>query len=129
MFEYAIKEVNKIVDGDTVDLSIDLGFSVVYKHRFRLSNIDTPESNSKDPTERILAEDAKRFVSDWFRMNPAVKVKTTKDDKYGRILGEVFALGNEESLNSLMVRLGYAWEYDGNSKTTDVSVLKAKRGL
>ena len=78
---------------------------------------------------RYLAEDAKRFVSDWFRMNPAVKVKTTKDDKYGRILGKVFALGNEESLNSLMVRLGYAWEYDGNSKTTDVSVLKAKRGL
>lgn len=129
MFEYAIKEVNKIVDGDTVDLSIDLGFSVVYKHRFRLSNIDTPESNSKDPAERTLAEDAKTFVTEWVRQNQPLTVKTTKDDKYGRMLGEIFAPGKAESLNKMMIRLGYAWEYDGTVKNKDIQTLKSKRGL
>lgn len=129
MFEYAVKEVNKIVDGDTVDLSIDLGFNVIYKHRFRLAQIDTPESNSKDPTERVLAEDAKVFVADWIKQNQPLVVKTTKDDKYGRMLGEIFASGKLESLNKAMIRLGYAWEYDGTAKNKDLSVLKSKRGL
>jgi micrococcal nuclease len=129
MFEYTVKEVNKIVDGDTVDLSIDLGFSIVHKHRFRLANIDTPESNSKDTLERTLAEDAKIFVDTWIRQNQPLKVKTTKDDKYGRMLCEIFGQGNPESLNKTMIRLGYAWEYNGTTKNKDLVALKTTRGL
>jgi len=127
MFEYAVQKVEKVVDGDTLDITIDLGFSMFTKQRVRLNGIDTPESNSKDEQEKKLALEAKDFAIKWFAAHPNLIVKTTKDDKYGRILGEFFVVGQTESLNAQMVRLGYAWAYDGGTKHKDFKQLLEKR--
>jgi micrococcal nuclease len=127
MFEYAVQKIEKVVDGDTIDITVDLGFSMFTKQRVRLIGIDTPESNSKDETERKLALEAKDYAIKWFVNHPNLAIRTTKDDKYGRILGEFFATGQTESLNAQMVRLGYAWAYDGGTKHKDFTQLLEKR--
>lgn len=127
MFEYAVQKVEKIVDGDTIDIIIDLGFSIFSKQRIRLNGIDAPETNSKDEIEKKLALEAKDFTAKWFAKNPNLTVKTTKDDKYGRILGEFYSNGQTESFNAQMVRLGYAWAYDGGTKHKDFQQLLEKR--
>ena len=126
MFEYKIKEVVKVVDGDTLDLIIDVGFSIFIKQRIRINRVDTPESNSKDIQERQLAFEAKEFVSIWLVNQNHLYIKTTKDDKYGRMLGEIFN-ENNECLNDVLIQKGYAWEYDGGAKSKDVNLLLEKR--
>ena len=126
MYEYAIKEIIKIIDGDTVDILFDLGFNVFHKERIRLAGIDTPESNSKDLHERILAEDAKTFLSVWLVNQNQLKIKTTKDDKYGRMLGEIYG-DNNICINNLLIENGYAWKYNGDAKIKDFSLLLEKR--
>lgn len=127
MFEYAIQKIDRIVDGDTIDVIIDLGFSVTTKQRIRLNGIDTPEANSKNEVERILAIEAKAFVTQWMVEHQNLKIRTIKDDKYGRMLGEVFSIDNLVSLNEQMIRLGYAWSYDGGTKTKDFNLLLERR--
>jgi micrococcal nuclease len=126
MYEYIIKDVLKVIDGDTVDLLFDLGFNVFHKERIRLAGIDTPESNSKDLQERILAEDAKTFLSVWLVNQNQLKIKTTKDDKYGRMLGEIYG-DNNICINKLLIDNGYAWEYNGDAKNKDFKLLLEKR--
>lgn len=129
MYEYKVKEVIKVVDGDTVDIVIDLGFSLTKKERVRLSGIDTPESRTKDLEEKELGLQAKEFLER--RLDDAVgynlRVKTEKDGKYGRMLGE-FHIG-DINLNKEMYDRGYAWKYDGGTKKKDLNELKIKRGL
>lgn len=128
MFEYVVKEVNKVVDGDTIDITIDLGFSLTTKQRVRLNGIDTPESITKDENEKKFGLEAKEFISKWFTGNTnTIKVRTEKDDKYGRILGEFYVDGEKETLNEKLIRLGYAWSYDGGTKKKDFNILLERR--
>lgn len=126
MYEYTIKEILKVVDGDTVDILFDLGFNVFHKERARLTGVDTPESNSKNDQERILASEAKEFLAIWLINQNNLKIRTTKDDKYGRILGEIYG-DNNICINKLLIEKGYAWEYNGDAKNKDFSLLIEKR--
>ena len=126
MYEYKIVKVEKVVDGDTVDVLFDVGFSMFRKERVRLNGIDTPESITKDPKEKILGHDAKEFVVEWVRTQQTLTAKTTKDDKYGRILGDIYG-DDGVCLNEMMVAKGYAWKYDGGTKVKDFDALMEKR--
>ena len=130
MYEYTIKEVIKVVDGDTLDILLDLGFDVQIKQRVRINRVDTPESVSKDPLERQLAADAKNFLISWLKDKKNIKIKTIKDDKYGRILGDIYSESGE-CINDLLISDGYAWPYVGGTKTKNLQILleqrKAKR--
>jgi len=125
MYEYNIKEIIKVVDGDTVDILIDLGFNVIYKERIRLANIDTPEVNSRNDQEKLLGNEAKEYLSVWLKNQNILKIKTTKDDKYGRILGEIYG-DNDTCINQLLVEKGYAWVYCINTNK-DLNILLEKR--
>ena len=126
MYEYKISSVAKVVDGDTVDLTLDVGFCMFTIQRIRISGVDTPEMTAKDETERKMANEAKAFVESWFAKNKQLTIKTTKDDKYGRMLGEI---KNDvgECINTLLVEKGYAWSYDGGTKKKDLKLLLEKR--
>ena len=126
MYEYIVKEVVKVVDGDTVDVIIDVGFDIFRKERVRINRIDTPESITKDEYEKKLGIEAKEFVSSWLSSQKTIKIKTSKDDKYGRILGELFG-DNNECLSDILLEKGYAWRYDGTTKNKDFSILLEKR--
>ena len=125
MYQYKIN-VLKIVDGDTLDVSIDLGFYVTTIQRIRLVGVDTPETNSKDELERKLANEAKQFITEWISTQKQMLIKTTKDDKYGRMLGEITG-DNGQIINNILVEKGYAWAYDGNTKNKDLVYLIEKR--
>ena len=125
MYEYSATLV-KIVDGDTVDVLIDLGFNTTKKERVRLLGIDTPESATKDLVEKKLGLEAKEYIIQWFTKNTPFRLQTTKDDKYGRILG-VFTGLDGKTLNSRLVDEGYAWAYDGGTKKKDFALLLEKR--
>jgi len=128
MFEYIIKEVNKIVDGDTLDITIDLGFSILIKQRIRLEGIDAPETFTKDEVEKTFGNEAKDFVVLWVSSGNNFTVKTFKDDKYGRILARLYKNNDSESLNEQMIRKGYAWEYsDVEKRTKNFSLLLERR--
>ena len=125
MYEYSATLI-KIVDGDTVDVLIDLGFNTTKKERVRLLGIDTPESATKDLAEKKLGIEAKEYITQWFMKNTPFRLQTTKDDKYGRILG-VFTGLDGKTLNTRLVDEGYAWAYDGGTKKKDFSLLLEKR--
>lgn len=130
MYTYSIKEILKVVDGDTVDVSIDLGFDLTKKERVRLSGIDTPESRTKDLAEKHMGLEAKAYLIELLKNADDLIVKTEKDGKFGRMLGEFFS--NKftiYSINQQLVDEGYAWEYDGGSKAKDLQVLIDKRSL
>jgi micrococcal nuclease len=103
-------KVIKVVDGDTVDMMVDLGFGTFVKERFRLAFINTPEINSAVESERLLAIEAKTYVSAY--LNQDVTIKSHKKDKYGRYLAEIFVQdGVPESLNDRLVKSGLAKIY------------------
>jgi micrococcal nuclease len=126
MYEYKLNSVVKVVDGDTVDVSIDLGFSVTTVQRIRLIGVDTPETNTKDELEKTMGNEAKQYVTDWVSKQKQMHIKTTKDDKYGRMLGEIFG-DDGHTINQLLLVNGYAWSYDGNTKNKDLTYLIEKR--
>lgn len=127
MYEYAIKEITKVVDGDTVDMIIDLGFSLTKKERVRLAGIDAPESRTRDLEEKQMGLEAKAFLTRRLAdgEGSGLKVKTEKDGKYGRMLGWIYI--GQTNLNEEMVYRGYAWDYDGGKKEKDLAELRAKR--
>ena len=128
MYEYKVKEIVKVVDGDTVDIIIDLGFNLTKKERVRLSGIDTPESRTRDLEEKKLGLDAKEFLERRLHeTKEKLIVKTEKDCKYGRMLGE-FVI-EDLSINEEMIDRGYAWRYDGGTKEKDLNELKIKRRI
>lgn len=111
MYHYRAK-LDRVVDGDTVDLVVDLGFNIHHKVRVRLYGIDTPEIRTRDPIEKMAGLAARDFVSDWFAGHNYVYVKTYKEDKYGRILGELFVSEDESfSLNEMLIDAGLASKY------------------
>ena len=109
-----------VVDGDTVDLMVDLGFSVHHKIRVRLYGINTPESRTKDLKEKELGLKAKKFVEDWITNHKWVFVNTIpdKNDKYGRVLARIYSSDKIDDprtacLNIDMIQSGNAREYFG----------------
>ena len=77
-FVYRLKALVKVVDGDTLDLDLDLGFSLVLRQRVRLCGLDTPEIRSKDPAEKARGQESQAFVSGWFERLGAVLVRNVK---------------------------------------------------
>ena len=132
MYEYRVKQVLKVVDGDTIDVIIDLGFDVSFSSRVRLAGIDTPESRTKDAREKILGQEVKDYLTKALADATDIVIRTEKVDsseKYGRILGWLFINRETDSLNSQLVGKGYAWAYDGGTKQKDFEELLRKRLL
>jgi micrococcal nuclease len=130
MYEYYVKKVENVVDGDTIDVIIDLGFDILFASRVRLAGIDTPESRTKDIKEKALGLESKEYLKKHLKDAKSVVIKTEKMDsseKYGRILGWVYINGDTESLNDKMINDGYAWGYMGDTKVKDFELLKAAR--
>ena len=130
MFEYYVKKVTRVVDGDTIDVDIDLGFEISFSSRVRLAGIDTPESRTTDKAEKALGLEAKAYVKSQIDSAKSVVIKTEKMDsseKYGRILGWVFLDGSDLSLNEKMIKDGYAWGYLGDTKVKDFEALAKAR--
>ena len=130
MYEYRVKKVNKIVDGDTIDVDIDLGFAVSFTQRVRLAGIDTPESRTTDLKEKALGLEVKEKLKKEIAAAKDIVIKTEKPDsseKYGRILGWLFLDGADVSLNQKLINEGYAWTYGGGTKIKDFEELVAKR--
>lgn len=130
MYEYFVKEVKKVVDGDTIDVVIDLGFSILFESRVRLAGIDTPESRTTDKAEKALGLESKKFLEAKIKAAKNVVIKTEKLDsseKYGRILGWLYLDGDGNSVNHEMIEKGYAWGYLGDTKVKDFEALAAAR--
>jgi micrococcal nuclease len=130
MYEYSVKKVLKVIDGDTIDVDIDLGFNVSYTQRVRLAGIDTPESRTKDLKEKALGLEVKDYLSKRLKDAKVIVIKTELPDsteKYGRILGWIYVDGEKISVNENMIKEGYAWTYAGGTKKKDFDVLIAKR--
>lgn len=115
-----VGEVIKVVDGDTFDVIIDLGFDVHHKARVRLYGVNTPESRTKDAAEKELGLKAKAFTADWLTNHKKVFIKTVidKNEKYGRVLAEIYSSADIDSpttacLNKDIIEAGYAREYFG----------------
>jgi len=130
MYEYYVRKVDNVVDGDTIDVLIDLGFDILFQSRVRLAGIDTPESRTKDLKEKALGLESKEYLKKYLKDAKSVVIKTEKMDsseKYGRILGWVYVNGDTESLNDKMINDGYAWGYMGDAKVKDFEALKKAR--
>ena len=130
MYEYFVEEVKNVVDGDTIDVVIDLGFDILFASRVRLAGIDTPESRTTDKAEKALGIEAKEYLKKQLKDAKSVVIRTEKmnsSEKYGRILGWVYVNGESESLNNKMINDGYAWGYLGETKIKDFEALKKAR--
>ena len=115
MYEYGCK-ITRVVDGDTVDADIDLGFSIIFQSRIRLYGIDTPESRTRDLDEKARGKLASNFLKDSIQKASSVKVKTKLDKKgkFGRVLGSIIA--DDVDLNQAMIDKHLAVKYFGQSK-------------
>ena len=127
-------KINRVVDGDTIDVTIDLGFDLYKKERVRVAGVDTPEKRTKDAEEKVLGLDATKWLKD--NLDGAI---SGDDDliirtelvggmgKYGRLLGWLYIGDAEVSLNEQMITEGYAWAYDGGTKQKDFEELREIR--
>ena len=130
MYEYFVKEIKNVVDGDTIDVIIDLGFDILFSSRVRLAGIDAPESRTTDKAEKVLGLESKEYLKKHLKDAKSVVIKTEKmnsSEKYGRILGWLYVNGDTESLNDKMINDGYAWGYLGETKIKNFQVLKKAR--
>ena len=133
-YNFRVVEINRVVDGDTIDVTIDLGFDLYKKERVRVAGVDTPEKRTKDDEEKALGYDATHWLED--NLNGAI---SGDDDlvirtelvggvgKYGRLLGWLYIGDAEVSLNEQMIAAGYAWAYDGGTKQKNFEELKEIR--
>ena len=116
-YSYRVKKVTKIVDGDTIDVLLDMGFDILYQQRVRLFGIDTPESRTRDKEEKKYGLLSKYFLKAELSLGKKITVKTYKGDetgKFGRILGDIWIDG--KSVNQKMCDKGYAVPYYGQNK-------------
>ena len=133
-YNFRVTEIVKVVDGDTIDVVIDLGFDI-YKHeRVRIAGIDTPEKRTRDLEEKALGIDAtnwmKGTLEDTINGDNELIIRTELKGgvgKYGRLLGWLYIGDEEVSLNEQMIAEGYAWEYDGGTKKKDFEELREIR--
>jgi micrococcal nuclease len=130
MYTYYVRKVENVVDGDTIDVLIDLGFDILFASRVRLAGIDTPESRTKDLKEKALGLESKEYLKKALKDAKSVVIKTEKMDsseKYGRILGWIYVNEDTVSLNDMMINDGYAWGYLGDTKVKDFDALAKAR--
>ena len=135
-YNFRVTEVVKVLDGDTIDVIIDLGFDLYKKERVRIAGVDTPEKRTRDLEEKALGEDATNWLKE--QLDGAI---SGEDDlvirtelvggmgKYGRLLGWLYIGDETESINERMIQQGYAWEYDGGTKKKDFQELREIRGI
>jgi len=134
---YRVRQVIKVVDGDTIDADIDLGFDISLTKRVRLSGVDTPESRTTDLKEKALGLEVKEWLKKKLQDQTDIIIKTELPDsteKYGRILGQLFvgdkevmSVNKKKSVNQQMIDEGYCWVYNGGTKKKDFAELEAKR--
>jgi micrococcal nuclease len=127
---YRIKQILKVVDGDTIDADIDLGFDISLSKRIRLAGVDTPESRTSDANEKKYGLESKEWLKHKVENAKNILIKTELPDsteKYGRIIGHLFINDQESSLNDQMIVEGYAWTYDGGTKKKNFAELDEKR--
>ena len=133
-YNFRVIKINRVVDGDTIDVTIDLGFDLHKKERVRVAGVDTPEKRTRDKEEKALGIDATNWLKE--KLNSAV---SGDDDliirtelvggvgKYGRLLGWLYIGDEKVSLNEEMIGEGYAWPYDGGTKKKDFEELRQPR--
>ena len=133
-YNFRVVEINRVLDGDTIDVTIDLGFDLYKKERVRVAGVDTPEKRTKDDEEKALGYDATHWLEE--KLEGAI---SGDDDliirtdlvggmgKYGRLLGWLYIGDAEVSLNEQMIEEGYAWAYDGGTKQKDFEELREIR--
>jgi micrococcal nuclease len=112
-------KVIKVVDGDTIDVKIDLGFAIFIDTRIRLASIDTMETNAKDPSVRAMGLKAKNYLEALI-LGKTVTLETFKSDKYGRYLATVYLGGR--SVNLQLIQEGLAVYYYGGKKETQLNL-------
>ena len=133
-YNFRVTKINRVVDGDTIDVTIDLGFELYKKERVRVAGVDTPEKRTRDKEEKALGIDATNWLKD--KLNETIKgdeeliIRTELKGgvgKYGRLLGWLYVGDSDISLNEQMITEGYAWSYDGGTKKKDFEELREIR--
>ena len=133
-YNFRVTEINRVVDGDTIDVTIDLGFELYKKERVRVAGIDTPEKRTRDLEEKALGIDAtnylKKKLEDTIAGDDELTIRTELKGgmgKYGRLLGWLYIGEDVVSINEQMIDEGYAWSYDGGTKQKDFEELREIR--
>jgi len=135
-YNFRVVKINRVVDGDTIDVTIDLGFDLMKKERVRIAGVDTPEKRTRDLEEKALGIDATNWMKE--KLEGAIKgddelvIRTELKGgvgKYGRLLGWLYVGDDMVSLNEQMITEGYAWDYDGGTKKKDFQELRDIRGI
>ena len=133
-YNFRVTKINRVVDGDTIDVTIDLGFDLYKKERVRVAGVDTPEKRTRNKEEKALGIDATNCLKD--KLEEAIKgddeltIRTELKGgvgKYGRLLGWLYIGDDNVSLNEQMIGEGYAWPYDGGTKKKDFEELREIR--
>ena len=133
-YYFRVTKINKVLDGDTIDVTIDLGFDLYKKERVRIAGVDTPEKRTRDLEEKALGLDATNWLKD--KLTETIKgedeltIRTELKGgvgKYGRLLGWLYVGEDNVSLNEKMIEEGYAWSYDGGTKQKNFEDLRQIR--
>ena len=133
-YNFRVTKINRVVDGDTIDVTIDLGFDLHKKERVRIAGVDTPEKRTRNLEEKELGIDATNWLKD--KLTETIKgddelvIRTELKGgvgKYGRLLGWLYVGDDDFSLNEQMITEGYAWSYDGGTKQKNFEDLRAVR--
>ena len=133
-YNFRVVKINRVVDGDTIDVTIDLGFDLYKKERVRVAGVDTPEKRTKNLEEKALGIDAtswlKAKLEETIKGDEELTVRTELKGgvgKYGRLLGWLYVGDSNLSLNEQMITEGYAHAYDGGTKNMDLEALRVIR--
>ena len=133
-YNFRVTEINRVVDGDTIDVTIDLGFDLFKKERVRVAGVDTPEKRTRDLEEKELGIDATNWLKEKLEGALAGEDQLTIRTelvggvgKYGRLLGWLYVGDGDVSLNEAMIEEGYAWAYDGGTKQKNFEELREIR--
>ena len=133
-YNFRVVKIDKVVDGDTIDVTIDLGFDLYKKERVRIAGVDTPEKRTRDLEEKALGLDAtywmKKQLEDTIAGDEELIISTELKGgtgKYGRLLGWLYVGEDAVSLNEQMITEGYAWGYDGGTKQKKFEELREIR--
>ena len=133
-YNFRVTKINRVVDGDTIDVTIDLGFELYKKERVRVAGVDTPEKRTRDLEEKALGLDAtawlKTKLEETIKGDEELIIRTELKGgvgKYGRLLGWLYVGDSDVSLNELMIEQGYAWAYDGGTKQKNFDTLRQIR--
>ena len=133
-YNFRVTKINRVVDGDTIDVTIDLGFDLYKKERVRVAGVDTPEKRTRNLEEKALGLDAtgwlKAKLEETIKGDEELIIRTELKGgvgKYGRLLGWLYVGDSDVSLNEQMITEGYAHAYDGGTKNMDLEALRVIR--